>query len=74
MQTICSEHRDKFEAAKSEERAVRELLNAKRREIDYVQSVINRMKNETSIDEIDDRVITSCCFVFLKKCVFIAFF
>ncbi|KAI3921840.1 hypothetical protein MKX01_005529 [Papaver californicum] len=52
----CSEHRDKFEAAKSEERAVRELLNAKRREIDSVQSAINRMKSETSIDEIDDRI------------------
>ncbi|RZC67461.1 hypothetical protein C5167_011152 [Papaver somniferum] len=51
-----SEHRDKFEAAKSEERAVRKLLRAKREEIDSVQSTINRMKSETSIDEIDDRI------------------
>ncbi|KAI3871332.1 hypothetical protein MKW92_033035 [Papaver armeniacum] len=51
-----SEHRDKFEAAKSEERAVRKLLRAKREEIDSVQSAINRMKSETSIDEIDDRI------------------
>ncbi|KAI3865902.1 hypothetical protein MKX03_024052 [Papaver bracteatum] len=51
-----SEHRDKFEAAKSEERAVRKLLRAKRQEIDSVQSAINRMKSETSIDEIDDRI------------------
>ncbi|RZC45814.1 hypothetical protein C5167_038763 [Papaver somniferum] len=51
-----SEHRDKFEAAKSEERTVRELLKAKRQELDSVQSAINRMKSETSIDEIDDRI------------------
>ncbi|KAI3972048.1 hypothetical protein MKW92_022356, partial [Papaver armeniacum] len=54
-EATLSEHRDKFEAAKSEERAVRKLLNAKDREIDSVQSAINRMKSETSIDEMDDR-------------------
>ncbi|OVA00710.1 hypothetical protein BVC80_9085g130 [Macleaya cordata] len=52
----CSEYRDKFEAARSDERAARDLLNAKRQEIDSVQSVINRMKNATSIDEIGDRI------------------
>nr|DAD41903.1 TPA_asm: hypothetical protein HUJ06_016226 [Nelumbo nucifera] len=45
----CSEYRDKFEGAKSEERAARDALNAKRQEIDSLQSAI-------SIDDIDDRI------------------
>ncbi|KAF5204828.1 Proton pump-interactor, partial [Thalictrum thalictroides] len=53
---IYAESRDKFEAARSEERAARDALNAKRREMDSVQSVINRMKNATSIEDIHDRV------------------
>ncbi|KAF9587238.1 hypothetical protein IFM89_039546 [Coptis chinensis] len=52
----CGEYREKFEAARSEERGAREALNAKRREMDSVQSVINRVKNANSIGDIDDRV------------------
>lgn len=52
----CSEFRIKFDAARSDERAARDALNAKRQELDSVQSVITRIKNATSIDEIDDRI------------------
>ncbi|XP_043708959.1 uncharacterized protein LOC122658125 isoform X2 [Telopea speciosissima] len=45
----CNEYRDKFEAAKSEERIARDALNVKRQEIDSVQSAI-------SIDDIDERI------------------
>ncbi|XP_043713260.1 uncharacterized protein LOC122661811 [Telopea speciosissima] len=46
---ICNEYRDKFEAAKLEERIARDAFSAKRQEIDSVQSAI-------SIDDIDDRI------------------
>ncbi|XP_042508078.1 cingulin-like [Macadamia integrifolia] len=45
----CNEYRDRFEAAKSEERIARDALNVKRQEIDSVQSAI-------SIDDIDERI------------------
>ncbi|PIA26283.1 hypothetical protein AQUCO_09500033v1 [Aquilegia coerulea] len=56
MRASYAESRDQFDAARSEERAARDALNAKRREMDSVQSVINRMKNATSIEDIHDRV------------------
>ncbi|XP_042494199.1 uncharacterized protein LOC122073644 [Macadamia integrifolia] len=45
----CNEYRDKFEAARSEERTARDAFSAKRQEIDSVQSAI-------SIDDIEDRI------------------
>ncbi|KAL5707328.1 hypothetical protein ACHQM5_025387 [Ranunculus cassubicifolius] len=53
---IVGEYRDKFQAARSEERASRDALHAKRKEMDSVMLVINRMKNATSIEDIGDRV------------------
>ncbi|KAF8409858.1 hypothetical protein HHK36_002376 [Tetracentron sinense] len=54
-----NEYRDNFEAAKSELRAAREAVNSKRQEIDSVQIVINRIKNATSIEDIDGRLLKS---------------
>ncbi|XAR64301.1 hypothetical protein NMG60_11024583 [Bertholletia excelsa] len=45
-----------YEAAKSEERAARGLVKLKRQEIDSVQSLINRVKNAMSVDDIDMRI------------------
>ncbi|XP_077216201.1 uncharacterized protein LOC143850820 [Tasmannia lanceolata] len=52
----CNEYREKLEAAKLEERAARDAFNVKRQEIDSVQALINKMKNATSIEEIDERI------------------
>ncbi|XP_077254169.1 uncharacterized protein LOC143893097 [Tasmannia lanceolata] len=51
-----NECRDNFEAAKLKERAARDAVTVKHREIDSVQSIINKMKNATSIEEIDERI------------------
>ncbi|KAF6174232.1 hypothetical protein GIB67_033764 [Kingdonia uniflora] len=53
---LCGEYRDKFEAAKLEERVARDALNAKRQEMDSVQSVINKLKNARSVDDMADRI------------------
>ncbi|WRX29094.1 hypothetical protein QQP08_021581 [Theobroma cacao] len=45
----CKEYGDNFDAARSQERAARDLLRSKRQEIDSIQSVIN-------IDDIDGRI------------------
>lgn len=46
---------------RQEERAARDAVIAKRRELDSIQLVINRMRNATSIEEIEERVITFTC-------------
>ncbi|KAH7846259.1 hypothetical protein Vadar_011826 [Vaccinium darrowii] len=48
--------RDSHEAAKSEARGARELLNLKRQEIDSVQCVINRGKNAISVEDMNVRI------------------
>lgn len=48
-----------MDAALAKERAQRELLRSKRQEIDSVQSVINKVKNARSVEDIDVRVRTS---------------
>lgn len=52
----CVEYHRKFESVKSEERAVRDLFKSKRQEMDSVQSVINKVKNAMSIEDIDNRI------------------
>ncbi|XP_068651818.1 uncharacterized protein [Aristolochia californica] len=52
----CTEYWDNVLAARSEERAARNAVNAKFREMDSVQLIINRMKNATSVEEIDERI------------------
>lgn len=52
----CQAHGERFEAAKAEERAARRLVKLKRQEIDSVQSVINRVKNAISVEDIDTRI------------------
>ncbi|KAK9138727.1 hypothetical protein Sjap_009321 [Stephania japonica] len=53
----CGDCLAKFEAAKSEERAAKDAFNAKRDKMDSIQTEINRMKNATSIDDIDERIL-----------------
>ncbi|KAI8549085.1 hypothetical protein RHMOL_Rhmol07G0323600 [Rhododendron molle] len=48
--------RDGCEAARSEERGARGLLNLKRKEIDSVQYVINRVKNAISVEDMNVRI------------------
>nr|XP_010927298.1 golgin subfamily A member 6-like protein 22 [Elaeis guineensis] len=52
----CNEYREKLEAAKAKERAARAAFNAKRQEIESVQSILNKLKNATSIEEIDNKI------------------
>ncbi|XP_038898868.1 probable GPI-anchored adhesin-like protein PGA55 [Benincasa hispida] len=47
---------DDLEAAVSEGRAARDLLKSKRLEIDSVQSVITKVKNAMSVEDIDGRI------------------
>lgn len=42
-----------IDAARKEEKVVRDFFNAKRREIDAIQITINKMKNATAISEIN---------------------
>ncbi|CAI9777120.1 unnamed protein product [Fraxinus pennsylvanica] len=52
----CQTHGIEYEAAKLEDRAARKLVRSKRLEMDSLQSVINRAKNATSIEDIDSRI------------------
>ncbi|XP_022874038.1 myosin-3-like [Olea europaea var. sylvestris] len=52
----CQTHGIEYEAAKLEDRAGRKVVRSKRLEIDSLQSVINRAKNATSIEDIDSRI------------------
>ncbi|KAK3029004.1 hypothetical protein RJ639_038207 [Escallonia herrerae] len=58
QQANCQALCESFEAAKSEERAARRSVKLKRQEIDSVQSVINRVKNAISVEDIDGRIHT----------------
>ncbi|KAF2310817.1 hypothetical protein GH714_017443 [Hevea brasiliensis] len=53
---ICNEHGACVDAAISEEVAARNLLKAKRKEIDSAQSLINRVKSASSVEEIDGKI------------------
>ncbi|XP_011004824.1 PREDICTED: myosin heavy chain, fast skeletal muscle [Populus euphratica] len=50
------EYEESFLDARSEEKAARDLLKAKRKEIDSVQYIINRTRNVLEIEEIDGRI------------------
>ncbi|KAJ8747888.1 hypothetical protein K2173_014535 [Erythroxylum novogranatense] len=50
------EYGDSFGAALQQEKAARLLLKAKRKEIDSLQSVINRVNSAVSIDDIDGKI------------------
>ncbi|KAG9456597.1 hypothetical protein H6P81_001105 [Aristolochia fimbriata] len=52
----CAEYWDNVVAARAEERTARNAVNAKFREMDSVQLIVNRMKNATSVEEIDERI------------------
>ncbi|KAG1363283.1 putative Subtilisin-like protease SBT3.6 [Cocos nucifera] len=52
----CNEYRERLETAKAKERAARAAFNAKRQEIESVQSILNKLKNATSIEEIDNQI------------------
>ncbi|CAK9160862.1 unnamed protein product [Ilex paraguariensis] len=53
VEPIFQVHGDEYEAANTEVKASRKLLNAKRQEIDLVQSMINRVKNAIFVEDID---------------------
>jgi hypothetical protein len=57
---LCKEYGQEFRAALQEERAARELLKAKRQEMDSVQSTMSRLNNAISVGDIDGKV----CFQF----------
>ncbi|KAH7566964.1 hypothetical protein JRO89_XS07G0001300 [Xanthoceras sorbifolium] len=50
------ENGENLEAAILEEKAAREMLKSKRQEIDSLQSVINKVKNAISVEDIDGRI------------------
>ncbi|XP_073277030.1 uncharacterized protein [Primulina huaijiensis] len=47
-----------YEYAKGEDRSVKKLIKEKRLEIDSLQSVINKAKNATSIEDLNSRIKT----------------
>lgn len=47
--------------ASAEERSARDSLKSKWQEIDTVQSIVNKVKNAVSIDDIDNRVNNPHC-------------
>ncbi|KAI4366246.1 hypothetical protein MLD38_022143 [Melastoma candidum] len=53
---IHRESNEKFVAAVTEEKAARELLKAKRQDIDSAQSEITKLKNAMSVGEIDAEI------------------
>ena len=55
-QATCKEYFDNFEAARSEERAARDLFKAKRQEMDTLQLMINKVKNAMSVEDMDSKV------------------
>lgn len=69
LQANCQTHGIEYEAAKLEDRAGRKVVRSKRLEIDSLQSVINRAKNATSIEDIDSRVVLSPLFLSLSMCM-----
>ncbi|XP_034215175.1 apical junction molecule isoform X4 [Prunus dulcis] len=52
----CKEYFDNFEAARSEERAARDLFKAKRQEMDTLQLMINKVKNAMSVEDMDSKI------------------
>ncbi|KAJ7981973.1 Proton pump-interactor 1 [Quillaja saponaria] len=52
----CKEYGQDIDAAISGERTARGFLKSKRQEMDAVQSVINRLKNAISVEDIDGRI------------------
>ncbi|XP_045830655.1 plectin [Trifolium pratense] len=53
---LCKEYGQEFRAALQEERAARELLKAKRQEMDSVQSIMSRLNNAISVGDIDAKI------------------
>ncbi|KAJ4702371.1 Proton pump-interactor 1 [Melia azedarach] len=59
VQTIRATYKkysESLEAALAEERAARDLLKSKRQEIDSLQSMITKVKNAISVEDIDGRI------------------
>ncbi|RWR72765.1 microtubule-associated protein futsch isoform X1 [Cinnamomum micranthum f. kanehirae] len=56
QKATCNEYWEKFEMVRQEERAARDAVIAKRRELDSIQLVINRMRNATSIEDIEEKI------------------
>lgn len=55
-QATYKKYSESLEAALAEERAARDLLKSKRQEIDSLQSMITKVKNAISVEDIDGRV------------------
>ncbi|KAG6509336.1 uncharacterized protein LOC121974284 [Zingiber officinale] len=56
QKTTCNEFWKKFEDEKSEERAARAVVTAKRQQMDSLQLRINKLKNVQSIEELDSKI------------------
>lgn len=53
---VTNELWEKLEAARTDERAARSVQNAKRREINNLQSTMSKLKKATSVEDIDELV------------------
>uniref|UniRef100_A0A1D1XS90 Cingulin n=1 Tax=Anthurium amnicola TaxID=1678845 RepID=A0A1D1XS90_9ARAE len=56
QKAVCTEYWRKVEDARKEERAARDAVASKRQEIDSIQSILSKLKNATSISDIDSRI------------------
>uniref|UniRef100_A0A6V7QRZ5 Uncharacterized protein n=1 Tax=Ananas comosus var. bracteatus TaxID=296719 RepID=A0A6V7QRZ5_ANACO len=53
---VTNELWEKLEAARTDERAARSVQNAKRREINNLQSTMSKLKKATSVEDIDELI------------------
>ncbi|ESQ34696.1 hypothetical protein EUTSA_v10006715mg [Eutrema salsugineum] len=56
IRATCKDYDISYKAAMAEERSARKAMHSKRQEIEALQSVISRVKNAASVDDIDLRV------------------
>ncbi|KAG2303438.1 hypothetical protein Bca4012_062198 [Brassica carinata] len=56
IRATCKDYDISYKAAMAEERSARKAMHSKRQEIDALMSVISRVKNAASVDDIDSMV------------------
>ncbi|KAJ4830907.1 hypothetical protein Tsubulata_039028, partial [Turnera subulata] len=56
LRVVCKDYYQNYALALSEERAARDLLKAKHKEIDSVKTVINTVKNFTDVEDIGAKI------------------
>jgi hypothetical protein len=65
LQAICDQYREKLEAARREEWEARTALGDKKNDLNNVRSVLRKLHQANSVEELDELVrIVQCCTYF----------